>query len=131
MNGTRSKSSSHCSCVPKPCVLTTPNSLTYLPDFLRASQALIARHDIDNLLIAALAKHAGDHGHCLGPLLFRQVAEADVAAVEATLAQAQATLPPLQKQLAVQRDLLTALIGRFPSREPAEKFELASLQLPQ
>jgi NodT family efflux transporter outer membrane factor (OMF) lipoprotein len=59
-----------------------------------------------------------------------QVAEADVAAVEATLAQAQATLPPLQKQLAVQRDLLTALIGRFPSQEPSEKFELASLQLP-
>src|SRR6516225_3160650 len=60
-----------------------------------------------------------------------QVAGADVAAVEATLAQAQATLPPLQKQLAVQRDLLTALIGRFPSQEPSEKFELAALQLPQ
>jgi NodT family efflux transporter outer membrane factor (OMF) lipoprotein len=60
-----------------------------------------------------------------------QVAGADVAAVEATLAQAQTTLPPLQKQLAVQRDLLTALIGRFPSQEPAEKFELASLQLLQ
>ena len=60
-----------------------------------------------------------------------QVAGADVAAVEATLAQAQATLPPLQKQLAVQRDLLTALIGRLPSQEPAEKFELAVLQLPQ
>jgi NodT family efflux transporter outer membrane factor (OMF) lipoprotein len=59
-----------------------------------------------------------------------QVAGGDVAAVEATLAQAQTTLPPLQKQLAVQRDLLTALIGRFPSQEPTEKFELASLQLP-
>jgi NodT family efflux transporter outer membrane factor (OMF) lipoprotein len=60
-----------------------------------------------------------------------QVAGADVAAVEATLAQAQATLPPLQKQLAIQRDLLTALIGRLPSQEPAEKFDLASLQLPE
>jgi NodT family efflux transporter outer membrane factor (OMF) lipoprotein len=60
-----------------------------------------------------------------------QVAGADVAAVEATLAQARATLPPLQKQLTVQRDLLTALIGRFPSQQPPEKFELASLQLPQ
>jgi hypothetical protein len=59
------------------------------------------------------------------------VAGADVAAIEATLAQAQATLPPLQKQLAVQRDLLTALIGRFPSQEPAERIEIASLQLPQ
>src|SRR5262249_48333597 len=60
-----------------------------------------------------------------------QVAGADVAAVEASLAQAQATLPPLQQKLLVQRDLLTALIGRSPSQEPAEKFELASLQLPQ
>ena len=63
-------------------------------------------------------------------LALGQVAGGDVAAVEATLAQAQATLPPLQKQLAIQRDLLTALIGRFPSHEPAEKFDLASLQLP-
>jgi len=60
-----------------------------------------------------------------------QVAGADVAAVEATLAQARATLPPLQKQLAVQRDLVTALTGRLPSQEPAEKFELAALQLPR
>jgi NodT family efflux transporter outer membrane factor (OMF) lipoprotein len=64
-------------------------------------------------------------------LALGQVAGADVAAIEATLAQAEATLSPLHKQLAVQRDLLTALIGRLPSQEPAEKFELASLQLPQ
>jgi NodT family efflux transporter outer membrane factor (OMF) lipoprotein len=64
-------------------------------------------------------------------LALGQVAGADVAAVEATLAQARATLPPLQKQLAVQRDLLTALIGGYPSQEPREKFELASLKLPQ
>jgi len=44
---------------------------------------------------------------------------------------AQATLPPLQKQLTVQRDLLTALIGRLPSQEPAEEFDLAALQLPR
>ena len=45
-----------------------------------------------------------------------QVAGADVAAQEAALAQAEATLPPLQKQLAQQRDLIAALAGRFPSR---------------
>jgi NodT family efflux transporter outer membrane factor (OMF) lipoprotein len=60
-----------------------------------------------------------------------QVAGADVAAQEAALAQAQAMLPPLHKQLAIERDLLTALIGRFPSQEPAEKFEIAALHLPQ
>src|SRR5262249_58911987 len=59
-----------------------------------------------------------------------KTAGGDVAAVEAPLAQAQATLPPLQQKLLVQRELLTALIGRFPGQEPAEKFELASLQLP-
>ncbi|MGO9949080.1 MAG: efflux transporter outer membrane subunit, partial [Steroidobacteraceae bacterium] len=59
------------------------------------------------------------------------IAMADVVAQEATLAQAQATLPPLQKQLAQQRDLLSALAGRVPSAEPDEKFELATLELPQ
>ncbi|MGA7384618.1 MAG: TolC family protein, partial [Methylocella sp.] len=46
-----------------------------------------------------------------------QVAEADVALQEAALAQAEETLPPLEKQLAQQRDLLTALAGRYPSEE--------------
>ena len=49
---------------------------------------------------------------------------------EAALAQAQETLPPLEKQLAQQRDLLTALAGRYPSEEVVEKFTLDSLQLP-
>jgi len=60
-----------------------------------------------------------------------QVAGLEVAAQEAALAQAQQTLPPLQKQLALQRDLLTALVGGFPDKPPAQQFELASLQLPQ
>jgi NodT family efflux transporter outer membrane factor (OMF) lipoprotein len=55
----------------------------------------------------------------------------DLAAQEAALAQQEATLPPLQKQLAFTRDLLTALIGRYPSEEPRETFTLASLQLPE
>ena len=59
------------------------------------------------------------------------IAMADVVAQEATLAQTEATLPPLQKQLAQQRDLLSALAGRVPSAEPDETFELAALDLPQ
>jgi NodT family efflux transporter outer membrane factor (OMF) lipoprotein len=43
------------------------------------------------------------------------VAGADVAAQEAALAQAEASLPPLQKQLAQQRDLIAVLAGRLPS----------------
>jgi NodT family efflux transporter outer membrane factor (OMF) lipoprotein len=59
-----------------------------------------------------------------------QIAGSDVALQEAALAQARQALPPLQKQLAQQRDLLTALAGRFPSQEVAEHFDLAGLQLP-
>ena len=59
------------------------------------------------------------------------VSRLDVAAQEAQLAQVVATLPPLLKQLAQQRDLLAALSGGFPSQELPEKFELSSLQLPQ
>ncbi len=59
-----------------------------------------------------------------------QAAETDVRAQEAALAQAQQTLPPLEKQLALQRDQLTALLGRLPAEEPAEQFALADLTLP-
>ena len=55
---------------------------------------------------------------------------ADVLLQQAALATALATLPPLQKQLAVQRDLLRALTGQFPSEELPETFDLATFQLP-
>ena len=57
--------------------------------------------------------------------------ELDVAAQESQLAQVAATLPPLLKQLAQQRDLLAVLAGAFPNQDLPEKFELSSLQLPQ
>jgi len=64
-------------------------------------------------------------------LALGQIAGADVAVQEAALAQAQASLPPLQKQLAQQRDLIAALAGRFPSEQPSEKFDLDGMRLPQ
>ena len=60
-----------------------------------------------------------------------QVAQADVLVQEALLTTAQATLPPLEKQLAQQRNLLAALTGQLPSNQPTETFDLASLQLPE
>ena len=54
----------------------------------------------------------------------------DVAAQEAALAQAQATLPPLRKALAQQHDLLAALSGGFPGDGPRETFTLPDLHLP-
>lgn len=59
------------------------------------------------------------------------VSRLDVAAQEAQLAQVAATLPPLLKQLAQERDLLAALSGGFPNQDFPEQFELSTLQLPQ
>jgi NodT family efflux transporter outer membrane factor (OMF) lipoprotein len=54
----------------------------------------------------------------------------DLAAQEAALAQAKATLPPLRKALAQQHDLIAALAGGYPSDGPREPFTLAALHLP-
>ncbi len=54
----------------------------------------------------------------------------DVQSQESSLAQSQALLAPLQKQLAQQRNLIAALTGRFPSEAPEDQIELDSLQLP-
>ncbi len=59
-----------------------------------------------------------------------QVAGADVVQQQAQLSVSQQLLPPLEKQLAQQRNLLTALVGRFPSEEVTQTFTLASLKLP-
>lgn len=59
------------------------------------------------------------------------VTGADVAAQQAALAQVQATLPPLQKALAQQRNLLAALTGRYTNHALLERFRLDSLKLPQ
>jgi NodT family efflux transporter outer membrane factor (OMF) lipoprotein len=57
-------------------------------------------------------------------------ARTDVLTQQSEVATAQATLPPLQKQLEQQRHVLLALIGRFPSQEQRDQFTLASLRLP-
>lgn len=60
-----------------------------------------------------------------------QVSGADVAAQQAALAQARQTLPPLQKQLAQERDLIAALAGRFPAEGVSQTFVLDGLELPR
>jgi NodT family efflux transporter outer membrane factor (OMF) lipoprotein len=54
----------------------------------------------------------------------------DVLAQESAEAQIAANLPPLQKQLGQTRDALTALLGKLPSEEPEETFQLDELTLP-
>ncbi|BFI95804.1 MAG: efflux transporter outer membrane subunit [Rhodanobacter sp.] len=60
-----------------------------------------------------------------------QLAPADIAAQVAALAQAQAALPPLQKQLGQQDDAIAALLGRSPAEAAATDFDLADLHLPE
>ena len=55
----------------------------------------------------------------------------DLAAQESQLAQAQAGLPPLRKQLEQQRHLIAVLAGEFPAQSSAADFDLASLTLPR
>jgi NodT family efflux transporter outer membrane factor (OMF) lipoprotein len=55
----------------------------------------------------------------------------DVAAQEAVLAQAKATLPPLQKQFEQIRDLIRALVGNLPNEDVTETFTLEAMRLPQ
>jgi NodT family efflux transporter outer membrane factor (OMF) lipoprotein len=58
------------------------------------------------------------------------ISEGDVVTQEAALAQIEQTLPPLQRRLAEQRHLLSALTGGLPSEEEPE-FVLADLHLPR
>jgi NodT family efflux transporter outer membrane factor (OMF) lipoprotein len=55
----------------------------------------------------------------------------DVAAAQTQLAQAEQALPGLQKQLALQRDLLAALSGKLPSQGIEETFTFDDFVLPQ
>jgi len=60
-----------------------------------------------------------------------QNSELDLAQQEAQLAALEATLPPLQKQLAQTRDLLKALAGVLPDDSKVISFRLEELRLPE
>lgn len=60
-----------------------------------------------------------------------QIALTDVAAQETAVAQTRLLLPPLEKQLAQQRHLLSFLTGRVSSDAPEETFNLGSFRMPR
>jgi NodT family efflux transporter outer membrane factor (OMF) lipoprotein len=59
-----------------------------------------------------------------------QASSTDLATQRALLAQTQAALPSLEKQFRINRDLLTALVGRTPGEPLEVRFDLRSLSLP-
>jgi NodT family efflux transporter outer membrane factor (OMF) lipoprotein len=58
------------------------------------------------------------------------IAMTDVMAQEAALANTEATVPGLKKQLQQSQHALAILAGRFPSESAEEHFELEGLHLP-
>jgi NodT family efflux transporter outer membrane factor (OMF) lipoprotein len=62
--------------------------------------------------------------------LLGTASDLDILSQQALEAQTAQSLPPLQKQLGQTRDALTALLGKLPSQEPLETFQLADLTLP-
>jgi NodT family efflux transporter outer membrane factor (OMF) lipoprotein len=62
---------------------------------------------------------------------FKTASSRDWAALRSAKAQSQQALPLLQKQLATQRDLLTALTGHFAGEDLPEHFTLSRLSLPK
>jgi NodT family efflux transporter outer membrane factor (OMF) lipoprotein len=58
------------------------------------------------------------------------IAEADVLAQDAALAQIEATLPPLRKSFDQQHDQLAVLTGQLPGNAPPSRLELDELTLP-
>jgi NodT family efflux transporter outer membrane factor (OMF) lipoprotein len=57
--------------------------------------------------------------------------EANVLAQQTLVEQTDATLPPLKKQLEIERDLLRLLTGHFPSEDLGQDFDLQSIHLPE
>ena len=55
----------------------------------------------------------------------------EVLSQQAALEQIRATLPPLQRSLAQQRNQLMALVGRLPDQDRGEIIDLDALHLPE
>ncbi|QUD85978.1 efflux transporter outer membrane subunit [Phenylobacterium montanum] len=88
-----------------------------LKDQLEATRALIA----DGRTQLDLMRRQKELGEISG---------ADVAAQETAIAQLEQNLPPLERQIGQQQDLLADLTGRYPSQVPDSPLTLSKLSLP-
>ncbi len=99
-------------------VVTTAIAAAALRDQIDATEKTIA---VESDLLAILERQRR-----LGA-----VSMADVAAQQTALAQARQALPPLQRGLAQQNDLLATLLGKTPADLQPSSLRLDDLQLPQ
>ena len=61
----------------------------------------------------------------------KDVSRLDVATQQAALAEIEQMLPPIEKRLAANRDLMTALTGHLAGEGLAETFEFSCLKVPR
>ena len=99
-------------------VVNTAVSLASIRDQIAATETII-RLQSDQLDVLQAQRRLGAIG------------DSDVLTQQTALAQTRATLPPLQKQFAQTRNQLMAYLGRFPNQDRDERFNLASLHLPE
>ncbi|HEC54758.1 MAG TPA: efflux transporter outer membrane subunit [Gammaproteobacteria bacterium] len=99
-------------------VVNTAVSLASIRDQIAATETII-RLQSDQLDVLQAQRRLGAIG------------DTDVLTQQTALAQTRATLPPLQKQFAQTRNQLMAYLGRFPNQDRDERFNLASLHLPE
>lgn len=102
--------------------LTANVVATAISDASYAEQIRVTRQQIDDQrrLVALLESQ-----FALGA-----VAQTDVLTQKAQLAQSVATLPPLEKSRAQNRNQLMAYLGRLPSQDNGESVRLDDLHLP-
>ncbi|MHC2313754.1 NodT family efflux transporter outer membrane factor (OMF) lipoprotein [Bradyrhizobium diazoefficiens] len=103
--------------------LTANVVTTAISDASYAAQIRVTQEQIDGQrqLVALLEQQ-----FALGA-----VANSDVLTQKAQLAQTLATLPPLQKSRAQNRNQRMAYLGRLPSQDRGEAVPLANLRLPR
>jgi len=99
-------------------VVNTAVSLASIRDQIASTEAIV-RLQSDQLDVLQAQRRLGAIG------------DSDVLTQQTALAQTRASLPPLQKQLAQTRYQLMAYLGRFPNQDQGERFNLASLHLPE
>ncbi|HEX5354321.1 MAG TPA: efflux transporter outer membrane subunit [Rhodanobacteraceae bacterium] len=99
-------------------VVVTAVQQASLREQVRATHKLVALEK-KSLAILQLRFEKGD------------ASKLDVAAQQTQLAQTEAGLPALVKQLAATRHALAVLVGDFPEQLPAQTMTLADLHLPE
>ena len=96
---------------------------------LAAIQDALLREEIDQTR-AVIADQRQTYETFVRQAQLGQTSQVDLAAQAALLAQSEATLPALEKQYRINRDMLAALVGHTPAEPVKDQFDFNTLTLP-